>query len=735
MAVMTSTGAAREAVAAPPSRLTLPAPAAAGLLGYAQVIFSDHPGVGALLLLATALSPRVGLSGLAALLLGQALARLLALGDAALARGRYGYNPLLAGLAVGAFFEPGAGTVALLALAVAAVVFLEAALESALGGVFALPLLSLPSVLVTWLAVAAAPFIGIVARTPPALLPEAAPDWLPPLAGLYLRSLGAIFFSPSLAAGALVLAGLVLFSRIATLLTLLGFGVAAALATGVFTLASDGALLVLCANAMLTAVALGGIWFVAQPAALLLAAGAALLTTLATVGATALLRPFGLPVLLLPFNVTMLVVLLAFRQRLRDGSPKAVDFAAGTPEANLAYYRTRVARFGPGFAVRFALPFSGRWLVTQGVDGAHTHRGPWRHGLDFEVADAAGATSTGSGRELRDFRCYRLPVLAAADGTVVKVVNDVPDNAPGTRNAREPWGNLVLLQHGLGLYSLVAHLAPGTIEVKEGQPVRQGARLGLCGNSGRSFVPHLHFQLQATARVGAPTLEPAFADVLTGEEDYLQLHRWLLPAEGQALRGLARSEDGTAPFAFPVGGALGFEVDGVDGGGEGRGSGHGGGRTRRETVTSRIGLLGELFLDSTTAGALLWFENQGRQFVVHDQAGRRDSLLHLLATAAPRVPYDLPTGLRWDDVLPRRRLRPRWARWVTDLAEPFLPEGGVTVDYTATRRGGRLEVRGVGRGGRRPLSTLAVFDEAGPLALEVKLGEQVRRARRVEVSA
>jgi hypothetical protein len=270
---------------------------------------------------------------------------------------------------------------------------------------------------------------------------------------------------------------------------------------------------------------------------------------------------------------------------------------------------------------------------------------------------------------------------------------------------------------------VVAHLAPGTVEVKEGQPVRQGARLGLCGNSGRSFVPHLHFQLQGSPRIGAPTLEPAFADVLTGDEDQLQLHRWLLPVEGQALRGLTRREEGTAPFSFPVGSALGFEID------------EDGGRPRRETVTSRIGLLGELFLDSTTAGATLWFENQGRQFVVHDQSGRRDSLLHLLATAAPRVPYDQPAGLRWDDVLPRRRLRPRWARWLTDLAEPFLPEGGVPVDYTATRRGARLEVRGAGRSGHHALTTLAIFDAAGPLELEVRVGDQVRRARRVEVSA
>ena len=265
-------------------------------MAYAQVLFSDHAGVGALLLLATALSPRIGLSGLTAVLLGHALVRLLALGEAAAARGRYGYNPLLVGLAVGALFEPGAGAAALLALAVVAVVFLEAALESALGAVFALPLLSLPSVFVTWLALAAAPLVGIVSRTAPSLVPEPAPDWLPGLAALYLRSLGAIFFSPSLAAGALVLAGLVLQSRIATLLSLVGFGVAAALTSSVFTLASDGALLVLCANAMLTAVALGGIWFVPQRSAFLLAAGAALLTALSTVGAhgaAQALRPAG----------------------------------------------------------------------------------------------------------------------------------------------------------------------------------------------------------------------------------------------------------------------------------------------------------------------------------------------------------------------------------------------------------------------------------------------------------
>lgn len=692
----------------------------AALSAYAQVLFADHRGVGVLLLLASALAPRAGLHGLVAVLAGHALVRLLHLSEAAASHGRYGYNPLLVGLAVGTYFEPGLGTAALLLLSVVAVVFLEAALESALGAVFYLPVLSLPFVLVTWLSLAAAPYVGIVARAAPELIPPHGPAWLPDVADLYLRSLGAVFFSPTVAAGALVLAALVLQSRIATLLTLLGFGVAHALSTWVFTFASDGALLVLNANAMLAALALGGVWFVPERAAFLLAGGAALLTSLGTAGALALLRPLGLPVLILPFNVTMLVALAAMRQRTRDGDPRSVDFVAGTPEANLAYYQTRLARFGPGFGVRFAPPFAGRWTVTQGVDGPHTHQGAWRHALDFEVAGADGATHTGSGRELEDHRCYRLPVLASADGTVVKVVADVPDNAVGERNAREPYGNLVLLQHAPGLYSLVAHLAPGSIEVREGQLVRQGARLGRCGSSGRSFVPHLHFQLQGTARIGAPNLDLTLSDVVTGDEETQVLHRWLLPVEGQAVRALERRDEVAVPFAFPLGRDLTYEVRGPSG------------RTHRETVTSRIGLLGELTLESPALGAVLWFENMGRQFVVFDQAGGRESVLHLLAAAAPRVPYEATPGLAWDDVLPRRRFRPPWARWLTDLIEPFLPAGGTRVTLRAMRRGPLLEVRGTGLAGRRPLETLATFDGAGPLSLEVRLGGELWTAVRIE---
>jgi len=712
--------AARAGAAAPPApRLAPPAFLSAALRAYAQVLFLERRRHGLLLLAATLLTPRVGLHGLAAVLAAQGLARALRLGEEATALGLHGYNPLLVGLAVGAFFEPGPGTAALLLLAVGATVFLEAALQASLGTWLGLPVLSLPFLAVAWLALAAAPSLGPVARALPALLPPALPGWMPEAAGLYLRSLGAIVFSPGVAAGALVLAALLLHSRIAVLLSLLGFGLAWALSRQVFTFASDQSLLVLHANAALVAVALGGVWFVPQPSSFALAAAAVTVTALGTAGSLPFFRAAGLPLLFLPFNLAVLVVLAAMRQRTRDGSPKAVDFAAGAPEANLAYYRTRLARFGPGPAVRLALPFSGRWTVTQGVDGPHTHRGPWRHALDFEVLDAAGRKHTGTGGQLRDFLCYRLPVLAPADGTVVKVVADQPENPPGELATRDPWGNLVLLHHAPGLYSLVAHLAPGSTDLREGQTVRQGTRLGLCGNSGRSFVPHLHLQLQATPRLGAPTLELAIADALVEEDGAPRLHRSLVPAEGQALRGLARQDDLAELLSLPPGRRWTFELQGP------------GRRREREIVTSAIGLTGELYLESA-GGGRLWFETLGRQLLVFDHVGSRRSALHLLAAALPRVPYELPPGLHWDDVLPRRRFRPTWVRWLADLADPFLPQGGLTMRYRA-ERGGALSVLGEGRLGRRAVETRAVVVPGrGPVELRLRIGEQEWSAQAVE---
>jgi murein DD-endopeptidase MepM/ murein hydrolase activator NlpD len=75
-------------------------------------------------------------------------------------------------------------------------------------------------------------------------------------------------------------------------------------------------------------------------------------------------------------------------------------------------------------------------------------------------------------------------VVAPADGVVVL--------AGPPRFSLE--GNLVILAHGMGLNSAFLHLS--SVDVREGQIVRQGQRIGAVGATGRVTGPHLHWSMK-----------------------------------------------------------------------------------------------------------------------------------------------------------------------------------------------------------------------------------------------
>ena len=82
-------------------------------------------------------------------------------------------------------------------------------------------------------------------------------------------------------------------------------------------------------------------------------------------------------------------------------------------------------------------------------------------------------------------------VAAGAGAQVVAPADGVITLAPPPMFSLE--GNLVIIDHGLGLSSAFLHLS--SVDVREGQQVRQGQPIGRVGATGRATGPHLHWSL------------------------------------------------------------------------------------------------------------------------------------------------------------------------------------------------------------------------------------------------
>ncbi|MGQ9877260.1 MAG: M23 family metallopeptidase [Chloroflexus sp.] len=155
--------------------------------------------------------------------------------------------------------------------------------------------------------------------------------------------------------------------------------------------------------------------------------------------------------------------------------------------------------------IALSLPFEGYWTVANGgVDKKHSHS--WsviaqRYAYDFYITDDQGKSYQGAGKKPEDYYAFGRAVLAPADGTVVEVrddMRDFPHSGTGwidwrTRDLR---GNYIVIKHDEQAYSLIAHLKQGSCGVTKGDFVQRGQVIGLCGNSGHSTEPHIHFHLQ-----------------------------------------------------------------------------------------------------------------------------------------------------------------------------------------------------------------------------------------------
>lgn len=193
-------------------------------------------------------------------------------------------------------------------------------------------------------------------------------------------------------------------------------------------------------------------------------------------------------------------------------------------------------------ATELSLPFKGRWLVAWGGDtrelNQHHPVRNQRFAFDFLGADEQGKTRTGTGMRNEDYYCFGREILAPADGVVTEAIGGVRDNVPGSMNPFSALGNCVIIQHREHEVSVLAHLRQGSVRVKAGDKVTRGQVVGLCGNSGNSSEPHLHYHLQNTPIIQDGTgIKCFFQKVVLHKDSGSETRADYSPVKGDILSG------------------------------------------------------------------------------------------------------------------------------------------------------------------------------------------------------
>ena len=168
------------------------------------------------------------------------------------------------------------------------------------------------------------------------------------------------------------------------------------------------------------------------------------------------------------------------------------------------------------------LPFKGTLVVSNGgrTPETNSHNRPADKGPQNQIyAYDFRMDNSGNEKELKDYGVYGIGVIAPGDGIITQVVNGSFDCEAGESDRSVGVGNMVVIDHQNGEYSVISHFMYQSIVVKLGDQVKQGDLLGLCGNTGNTSQPHIHFNLQDDVRgYRAKALPAQFRKILVNEQ-------------------------------------------------------------------------------------------------------------------------------------------------------------------------------------------------------------------------
>jgi murein DD-endopeptidase MepM/ murein hydrolase activator NlpD len=165
---------------------------------------------------------------------------------------------------------------------------------------------------------------------------------------------------------------------------------------------------------------------------------------------------------------------------------------------------------------------SGRVLAAEFVNRGRKYTGVW-----FQDADGQGAYFDLQGRSKRrsfmgsplefsritsgfamrnhpvfgEWRQHKGVDYAAPEGTSIRSVGDGVVEFAGQQRG---YGNVIEIKHSLDRSTVYAHLS--SVDVLQGQSIKQGMHIGAVGSTGWATGPHLHFEFKQNGEQKDPML-------------------------------------------------------------------------------------------------------------------------------------------------------------------------------------------------------------------------------------
>ena len=193
-----------------------------------------------------------------------------------------------------------------------------------------------------------------------------------------------------------------------------------------------------------------------------------------------------------------------FHRQLRKGDSFSLSFETLTADDQPITWGDSTGRILAAEFVNNGRPLQAVWFQGAGRKGAYF--GPdGRSRKRAYLASPLEFSRVTSGFAMRfhpilqNWRAHNGVDYSAPQGTPVLSVGDGVVEVAGSQNG---YGNLVQLQHSNGKSTVYAHLS--RIDVRAGQRVEQGQRIGAVGATGWATGPHLHFEFRINGQYQDP---------------------------------------------------------------------------------------------------------------------------------------------------------------------------------------------------------------------------------------